>query len=84
MEDSNRAILEEIRDLQREHLETYKRIAERSVSIQDKAVALQERAVARAEQIGMLYRRVVAGAAVALLIIFAVAIALVVHAYRLS
>lgn len=52
MDDSDRAILKEIRDLQREHLDEYKRVAERSLS-------LQEKAIARQEQISKLYRRVV-------------------------
>jgi hypothetical protein len=64
MDDSDRAILKEIRDLQREHLEEYKRAAERSIS-------LQEKAMARQEQIAKLYRRVVF--ATALFVIGAIA-----------
>ena len=52
MDENDREILREIRDLQREHLDEYRRVAERSIS-------LQERAVARQEQISTLYRRVV-------------------------
>jgi hypothetical protein len=52
MDDDHRAILEEIRDLQREQLAQYKRVTERSLS-------LQEAAVARQEQVSLLYRWVV-------------------------
>jgi hypothetical protein len=52
MDDNDRAILKEIRDLQREHLAEYKRVTDRSLS-------LQETAVARQEQISLLYRKVV-------------------------
>lgn len=52
-------LLREIRDLQREHLSEYKRASQR-------ALELQERAVARQEQIGRLYKRVVAVAAIVL------------------
>jgi hypothetical protein len=52
MDDVDRTILKEIRDLQREHLAEYRRVTERSLS-------LSERAVARQEQIASLYRRVV-------------------------
>jgi ferric-dicitrate binding protein FerR (iron transport regulator) len=45
-----RQLLREIRDAQREHLEEYRRVAERSLE-------LQQRAVARQEQIGRLSRR---------------------------
>jgi hypothetical protein len=52
-------LLVEIRDLQREHLEEYRRVTHESLE-------LQRRAVARQEQIGRLYKRVliVAGLAV--------------------
>jgi hypothetical protein len=46
-------LLVEIRDLQQEHLEEYRRVTQESLE-------LQRRAVARQEQIGRLYRRVVA------------------------
>lgn len=52
-------LLREIRDAQRESLEEYRKMAQRSVE-------LQERAVARQEQIGRLYGRVVLVAALVL------------------
>ena len=45
-------LLREIRDLQRESLDEYRRVTGRSL-------ALQEQAVARQEQVSSLYRRVV-------------------------
>ncbi len=60
MEEEARALLEQIRDLQREHLAEYKRVSERSL-------ALQERAVARQEQMGRLYRGVVTAVALVVL-----------------
>jgi len=57
MDDQLRTILEEIRDTQREHLAEYRRVAERSVS-------LQKEAVERQQQIAALYRKVVLVAAV--------------------
>lgn len=53
MDDDDRAVLREIRDLQRESFAEYKRVTERSL-------ALQEKAVARQEQVARLYQRVVA------------------------
>ncbi len=54
MEEPNETeqLLIEIRDLQREHLEEYRKIAQHSLE-------LQQQAVARQEQIAKLYRRVV-------------------------
>ncbi len=46
-------LLAEIRDLEREHLEEYRRVTQESLE-------LQRRAVLRQEQLGRLYRRVVA------------------------
>jgi hypothetical protein len=51
MDNETHAILREIRDLQQQHLAEYKRVAERSIS-------LQEKAVARQEHFTVLYRRV--------------------------
>jgi len=48
--DEVRRLLEEIRDLQREHLEEYRRVTTRSLE-------LQQRAVTRQEQFGALYRK---------------------------
>lgn len=53
MNDDTNDLLREIRELQRQHLEEYRKVADRSL-------ALQETAVARQEQIASLYRRVVA------------------------
>jgi len=52
-------LLVEIRDLQREHLEEYRRVTKESLE-------LQRRAVQRQEQLGRLYRRVVAVSALVL------------------
>ena len=48
--DGVRRLLEEIRDLQREHLTEYRKVTERSLE-------LQQRAVARQEQFGTVYRK---------------------------
>jgi len=69
MDDQLRTILEEIRDTQREHLAEYRRVAERSVS-------LQKEAVERQRQIATLYRKVVLVAAV----VVAAGIAFIVYA----
>ena len=53
-------LLVEIRDLQREHLEEYRRVTE-------EALELQRRAVRRQEQIGRLYRWVVAASALVII-----------------
>lgn len=50
-------LLVEIRDLQREHLEEYRRVTRESLE-------LQRQAVQRQEQIGRLYQRVVAVGAI--------------------
>jgi CHASE3 domain sensor protein len=57
-------LLQEIRDIQREHLGEYRRVTERSLE-------LQQRAVTRQEQFGHLYRRilVVGGGMVAVLLV---------------
>ncbi len=52
-----RRLLEEMRDIQREHLAEYQRVTQRSLD-------LQKRAVERQEQISRLYQRVIAVAAV--------------------
>jgi len=51
--DEIRQLLREIRDTQREQLAEYRRVTERSLE-------LQQRAVARQEQLGGLYRRLMA------------------------
>jgi hypothetical protein len=55
--DDTKRLLTEIRDLQRESLDEYRRVTSRSL-------ALQEQAVARQEQVSALYRRVVLGGSV--------------------
>ena len=50
--DDLKALLAEIRDLQREHLTEYRRVTRQSLE-------LQQRSVARQEQFGTLYRRIV-------------------------
>jgi len=54
------ALLVEIRDLQRAHLEEYRRVTQESLE-------LSRRAVARQEQFGRLYRGVVAVGALVLI-----------------
>ena len=51
-DDDTRRLLEEIRDVQREHLAEYRRVTQQSLE-------LQKRAVSRQEQLGGIYRRVV-------------------------
>jgi ferric-dicitrate binding protein FerR (iron transport regulator) len=62
-DDEIRALLTEIRDLQREHLAEYRRVTGASLE-------LQQQGIARGAQIGALYRRMVlvAGTLVALLL----------------
>jgi CHASE3 domain sensor protein len=51
-DDATRKLLEEIRDVQREHLAEYRSVTHRSLE-------LQKQAVTRQEQLGAMYRRVV-------------------------
>jgi CHASE3 domain sensor protein len=44
-------LLEEIRDVQREHLAEYRRVTQQSLD-------LQQRAVARQEQVSLIYKRI--------------------------
>jgi hypothetical protein len=60
-------LLVEIRDVQREHLEEYRRVTRESLE-------LQRQAVKRQEQIGRLYQRVVA---VGALILFGLVLSLI-------
>ena len=62
-DDTTRKLLEEIRDAQREHLAEYKAVTRQTLE-------LQKQAVMRQEQLGSMYRRVVAaGGAVALVLL---------------
>jgi hypothetical protein len=63
--DEIKRLLEELRDVQREHLAEYRRVTQRSLE-------LQQQAVTRQEQLGRLYRRVLVAAGV--LVIFIVGI----------
>jgi CHASE3 domain sensor protein len=54
-----KALLTEIRDVQREHLIEYRKVTKRSLE-------LQQQAVTRQEEIGRLYRRVVMAAVILL------------------
>jgi len=59
-DDTTRKLLEEIRDAQREHLAEYRSVTRQSLD-------LQRQAVSRQEQLGGMYRRVIAvGGAVSL------------------
>jgi len=60
-------MLREIRDIQTEHLNEYKRVTQRSLE-------LQERAVERQENIGRLYVRVILASAILVLGIIALII----------
>ncbi len=60
-------MLREIRDIQNEHLNEYKRVTQRSLE-------LQERAVERQEKIGRLYVRVILASAILVLGIIALII----------
>ena len=56
-DDTTRRLLEEIRDAQREHLAEYKAVTRQTLE-------LQKQAVMRQEQLGAMYRRVIAAGAV--------------------
>lgn len=55
--DEIKELLTEIRDVQRDHLTEYRKVTQHSLE-------LQQQAVTRQEQLGTLYRRVVAACAV--------------------
>jgi ferric-dicitrate binding protein FerR (iron transport regulator) len=62
-DDTTRKLLEEIRDAQREHLAEYRNVTRQSLE-------LQKQAVMRQEQLGGMYRRVIAvGGAVSLVLL---------------
>ena len=62
-DDTTRKLLEEIRDAQREHLSEYRSVTRQSLD-------LQKQAVMRQEQLGGLYRRVIAvGGAASLVLV---------------
>jgi len=61
-DDTTRKLLEEIRDAQREHLAEYKSVTRQSLD-------LQRQAVTRQEQLGTMYRRVIAVGGVASLVL---------------
>jgi ferric-dicitrate binding protein FerR (iron transport regulator) len=52
-DDRTHRLLEEIRDAQRDHLAEYRRVTQQSLD-------LQQRAVDRQQELGRLYRRIVA------------------------
>jgi len=51
-DDRVQKLLEEIRDVQREHLAEYRRVTQQLLE-------LQQRALARQEQVGLIYKRIV-------------------------
>ena len=62
-DETTKRLLEEIRDAQREHLAEYRSVTRQSLD-------LQKQAVMRQEQLGAMYRRVIAvGGAVALVLL---------------
>jgi len=62
-DETTRKLLEEIRDAQREHLAEYRSVTRQSLD-------LQKQAVTRQEQLGTMYRRVIAvGGAVSLVLL---------------
>jgi ferric-dicitrate binding protein FerR (iron transport regulator) len=56
-DDQTRRLLEEIRDLQREHLAEYRRVTQQLLEV-------QERALVRQQQVSAIYRRFVSVGAV--------------------
>lgn len=64
MDDDAKELLKEIRDLQRQHLDEYRKASAR-------AIALQETAVERQKQVVTLYQRVIVGTLVIVLCIVA-------------
>ena len=68
-DDSNRKLLEEIRDAQREHLAEYRRVTQQSLD-------LQKQAVFRQELMAGLYRRVVAVGGILVLALLILLVAL--------
>ena len=64
--DEIKELLTELRDVQREHLNEYRKVTQQSLD-------LQRQAVARQEQLGHLYRRVLtAGAALIVFIVIVI------------
>lgn len=62
-DEATKKLLEEIRDAQREHLAEYKSVTRQSLD-------LQKQAVTRQEQLGVMYRRVIAvGGAVSMVLL---------------
>jgi cytochrome c-type biogenesis protein CcmH/NrfG len=51
-DDNTEKLLEEIRDVQREHLAEYRRVTQQLLD-------MQQRVVARQEQVGAIYKRIV-------------------------
>jgi ferric-dicitrate binding protein FerR (iron transport regulator) len=80
------ALLREVRDLQKEHLDEYRRVAQRSLEIQQEAferqkaaLETQRLAVARQESFGRLYRGVVAAGAVIVVALIGLVVMLLVN-----
>lgn len=73
--DDIKELLVEIRDLQREHLAEYRKVAQRSLE-------LQQQAVSRQEQLGRLYRRVVVAGAMLILCIVVIIVVLMGRLFR--
>ena len=71
-DDVTRKLLEEIRDAQREHLAEYRRVTQHSID-------LQKQAVARQEQMGALYRRVIAVGGLASIVLLVLLVYLLVR-----
>ena len=72
MEQDTRRLLEEIRDVQREHLAEYRRVTQQSLD-------LQKQAVKRQEQMGAMYRGVITIGGVAALALLVLLIYLLVR-----
>ncbi len=71
-DDRTQRLLQEIRDVQREQLAEYRRVAQQSLD-------LQQRAAARQEQATLLYKRIVAVGGVLVTVLFGLLVYLLVR-----
>jgi hypothetical protein len=71
-DETTRKLLEDIRDAQREHLAEYRSVTRQSLD-------LQKQAVTRQEQLGAMYRRVIAVGGVASLVLLVLLVFLLIR-----
>jgi len=74
-DDEVRQLLRDIRDAQREQLAEYRRVTERSLE-------LQQRAVTRQEQLGQVYRRLMAAAVIVVALLLVLLVYILVKWWR--